>query len=257
MRDVAHFVWRCIETTIRPTWDTATTVGVITTVILAVVLITNPEKQQSITIGVAKITVLAIAIVFLARLVASPYAVYRSRDSEIAHRDATITEQSKRIEELEQNNELGKLLKQQVESSKKGSLSNRTAILAAEILDVVNQYQKNNDQTNAEQRDKMMSATDNEAREKAWNEMTQKYIDAFRDFDTMFNRRFTARITAIADELRSNGLTDPKLEKWLERPNTAAPTFTLTEVSVALSQLALKMEDIEKGTGTPTPSPTK
>ena len=253
MRDFSHFLWRCIETSVRLTWDTASTVGVICFVILAIVLVANPEKQQTAGAVLAKLTVLLLVVVFLTRLASSPYLVYKSRDGEITSRDNQIHELRDEVKRLQDNNQLAAFLSQQAEATKKGSLSNRATTLAKQILEAVEAHRKEDNRV-YEQRSKSMTATDQATREAAWDEMNRKSIESYQAFDRLFHQRFTPRIIALADEFRENGLTEPKLEEWVQFPNTAAYTFTLTEVAVALSRLAIKMEDKEKGVAQPTPS---
>jgi hypothetical protein len=50
---------------------------VVAGIILAVIIVTSPEKQQSAGVVLAKLTVLVLVVVFLTRLAASPYLVYR------------------------------------------------------------------------------------------------------------------------------------------------------------------------------------
>jgi hypothetical protein len=254
MRDFANFCWQCIETTLRPTWDTATTVGVITTLILAAVLVANPEKEHSATSTLAKLTILLLILVFLSRLAVSPYLVYRSREGEMAARDTQIShlksqldERDSVIKDLKRNDQLAVLLQGQIELSKKGSLSNRASTLANQILETVEAHRKEDDHIYDDERSKSMAAKTEAERQAAWNEMTQRHSEFSAAFERTFHQRFTPRIIATADEFRENGLTDPNLERWVQHPHLAAYTSTLTEVAVALSQLAIKMEEKEKG----------
>jgi hypothetical protein len=255
MRDFSHFLWRCIETTVRPTWDTAAAVGVVTSVILAIILITHPEKQQSVTAVLSKILVLFLVIVFLTRLASSPYLVYRSRDHELTERDNTIKEQKKRIVELELNDDLGKFLKQQVAASQKGSLSHRATLLAQNLFEFVQQYEQDSYHDTTEQMAKPKPPTDEEGSVEFWKnaqKMTQKYSE----FSKTFLQKCDGRVSAIADEFKDNGLTDPELDKYLSDPYRAAGalTFTIKNVAGALTRLAIKMEDKEREIGKPTPS---
>jgi amino acid transporter len=167
------------------------------------------------------------------------------RDTKARDKDTEINRLKGENERLKQSDRLGAFLEHEAERSRKGSLSNRATILAKEISDAMTDQRKKEDDLRGEERIQMLG-TDDALRQRVWNEMSQKQTRSFEGFEQMFNQRFTPRILIIVEELKANDLTDPYLDQWVQHPNTGAYTYTLTELSVALSKLALKMEEKEK-----------
>src|ERR1700719_2255024 len=141
MHEIANYLWKCIEITVRATWETADTVGVVFGIVIALVLIANPDREQSAVGILAKLTVLILVVVFLTRLATSPYLLYKQRGSDVTARDREIRNLNGEIDklrginkQLEQNNQLAQLLERQINAAKKGSLSSRANLVVQEIV---------------------------------------------------------------------------------------------------------------------------
>lgn len=210
-------------------------------------------------IGVASMFIIFMLLFAFNLFIATPKKMYdelaRKPSQEIADRDEEIRRQKERIgsleqtnKQLEQNNQLAELLRHQIEATKKGSLSNRANSLAAEILTAVEEASAELHRVMDEYRASLppFTSSTKEEREAAWRDGDNKISAQYEKISRTFTQRHIPRIIAVAEEFRANGLTDPKLDKWLEHPHMAAFSITFRDLSVSLSILAIKMEEKEK-----------
>lgn len=203
---------------------------------------------------------LAIALlVVLIYLGYAPYQLYKKRDADITATNSENADLKSRVEgldkevrRLEENNQLASFLKQQVGLSRQGSLQSRANILAEELLQFGEEKNAASTRRTYEMHDRVRLAVDKATADAIWQEDTQRLLTEMQEASRIFNQKYTARIVVLADEFRSRGFTDEKLERWVEHPHTAALQHTLIEIATALSKMAIQLDNQEK-TSTPAP----
>jgi hypothetical protein len=174
----------------------------------------------------------------------------RGNDRKLGDKDGEIDRLKKENKRLEDNNKLADLIERQIALSKKGSLSSRASILAREIL------QWEADRRSEEQRawqesiaSQPKDLTDKAAIDEWGRNNSAKYQAVFVEENRKFNQALVPRILVIIDDLKANGLTDSGLDQWAKHPHYAGQA--LTEAAVAISKLAIRMEEKENGVTPP------
>ena len=115
------------------------------------------------------------------------------------------------------NDRLADFLQRQAELGRKGSLSNRTNLLAQDILQLEADRREDSSRIHEQSR----NATTEEERNAAWHESNKLYHEQHIKTMQLLNGKLVPRVVIIAEELKGHGLSDAELDQWLEHPHVA------------------------------------
>ena len=78
-----------------------------------------------------------------------------------------------------------------------------------------------------------------------WQKDTTRTQAIWAADDAKFNQTIVPKVQIVVEELRANGLSDEKLDQWMEHPRYAG--MALNDIVSKISKMAIKMEEIENG----------